>query len=44
METMAIAMLILHILFWGFIVIALIYLIARRINLKDQEDFEKRDN
>ncbi len=31
-------------LFYGFIVAALIYLIVKRINDKDKENFEKRDN
>jgi len=41
METMAI---IFHVLFWIAVVIALIYLIIRRINIKEKEDFEERDN
>lgn len=36
--------LILPFLFYGFILIALIYLIVKRIKDKNQEDFEKRDN
>lgn len=36
--------LILTFLFYGFIFIALIYLIVKRIKDKKQEDFEKRDN
>jgi hypothetical protein len=36
--------LILPFLFYGFIFIALIYLIVKRIKDKNQEDFEKRDN
>ncbi len=35
---------ILHWLFWGFIVVALIYLIFKRIEDKKKENFEKRDN
>jgi len=41
METMAI---IFHVLFWVAIAIVLIYLIIRRINIKEKEDFEERDN
>lgn len=29
---------------WGFIFVALIYLVVRRINISEQEDFEKRDD
>jgi hypothetical protein len=36
--------LILPFLFYGFVLIALIYLIVKRIKDKNQEDFEKRDN
>jgi len=34
----------LSILFWIVIAIILVYLIIRRINLKQTEDFEDRDN
>ena len=34
----------LSILFWIVIAIILVYLIIRRINLKQTEDFEVRDN
>jgi len=34
----------LSILFWIVIAIILVYLIVRRINLKQTEDFEDRDN
>ena len=33
-----------QILAWVVIIVAFIYLIARRINIKETEDFEKRDN
>jgi len=33
-----------HLLFWTFIILALIYLIIRRVKIRDEEDFEKRDN
>lgn len=32
------------ILIWGFFIVALIYLIIKRVNDKEKEDFEKRDN
>lgn len=34
----------LSVLFWIVIAIILVYLIIRRINLKQTEDFEDRDN
>jgi uncharacterized membrane protein YhaH (DUF805 family) len=34
----------LPILFYGLIIVALIYLIVKRLKDKDKEDFEKRDN
>jgi len=33
-----------HLLFWAFIILTLIYLAIRRFKIKDEEDFEKRDN
>lgn len=41
MEAFAIG---LQILIWAFIGIVLVYLIIRRINISETEDFEKRDN
>ena len=41
METMAI---IFYTLFWVAIAIALIYLIIRRVQIKEKENFEERDN
>ncbi len=41
METMAI---ILYTLFWAAIAIILIYLIIRRVQIKEKENFEERDN
>lgn len=41
---MEIMMLIIQGLIWGIVLIALIYLIFRRISIKETEDFEKRDN
>lgn len=32
------------ILFYGFIIVALIYFIVKRVNDKADENFEKRDN
>ena len=32
------------ILIWGFICIALIYLVVRRISISEKENFDKRDN
>jgi len=40
----AILIMIFNILFFCFIVIALIYLIARRLDIKKNETFEDRDN
>ena len=34
----------LYILFWVAIAIILVYLIVRRIKIKETEDFDKRDN
>lgn len=31
-------------LFWLAVIVIIIYLIIRRVKLKKQEDFEKRDN
>jgi len=32
------------VLFYGFITVALVYFIIKRVADKDKEDFEKRDN
>ncbi len=29
---------------WAFIFIALVYLVVRRINIREREDFDKRDD
>ncbi len=41
MEVVAIG---LQILIWVFVGIAIIYLIIRRIDIREREDFDKRDN
>jgi len=44
MDTATLFMFSLYGLFWGGILIILIYLIFRRIDRKKKEDFEDRDN
>ncbi len=45
METgVTLAVIFIQILIWGGILALLIYLIIRRMRIKQEEDFEKRDN